>query len=92
MYKSFVHEYGIVSIEDPYEQDDWDNWKAITSEIGDVCQVGGCCKGRLMTIGDKQPHIHVSTFVDCSWVILDCVQCQQERNRNNCLFLFAVHV
>eukprot|EP00877_Chromochloris_zofingiensis_P000801 jgi/Chrzof1/10721/Cz05g10010.t1_ENO[v5.2] len=41
MYKSFVHEYGIVSIEDPYEQDDWDNWKAITSEIGDVCQIVG---------------------------------------------------
>jgi hypothetical protein len=27
LYKGFVDHYGVVTIEDPYEQDDWDNWK-----------------------------------------------------------------
>jgi enolase len=40
MYKMFVEEYGVISIEDPYEQDDWDNWKAITKELPN-CQIVG---------------------------------------------------
>jgi hypothetical protein len=34
LYKGFVENYGVITIEDPYEQDDWDNWKAITTELG----------------------------------------------------------
>lgn len=41
MYKGFVENYGVITIEDPYEQDDWDNWKAITAEIGEKCQIVG---------------------------------------------------
>jgi enolase len=39
MYKGFVENYGVITIEDPYEQDDWDNWKAITADV--QCQIVG---------------------------------------------------
>lgn len=39
LYKGFVDHYGVVTIEDPYEQDDWDNWKDITAEV--KCQIVG---------------------------------------------------
>jgi enolase len=39
MYKGFVENYGVITIEDPYEQDDWDNWKAITADVS--CQIVG---------------------------------------------------
>lgn len=39
MYKGFVENYGVISIEDPYEQDDWDNWKAIVADV--PCQIVG---------------------------------------------------
>ena len=39
LYKEFCQEFPIVSIEDPYEQDDWDNTRKLTEE--NVCQVVG---------------------------------------------------
>lgn len=41
MYKGFIETYGVITIEDPYEQDDWDNWKAIVAECGEKCQIVG---------------------------------------------------
>jgi enolase len=41
MYKGFVENYGVITIEDPYEQDDWENWKAITTELSGKCQIVG---------------------------------------------------
>lgn len=41
MYKGFIENYGVITIEDPYEQDDWDNWKAIVAESGEKCQIVG---------------------------------------------------
>ena len=41
MYKGFVEHYGVITIEDPYEQDDWDNWKAITTALEGKCQIVG---------------------------------------------------
>lgn len=41
MYKGFIENYGVITIEDPYEQDDWDNWKAIVAECGEKCQIVG---------------------------------------------------
>jgi len=41
MYKGFVEHYGVITIEDPYEQDDWDNWKAITTALDGKCQIVG---------------------------------------------------
>ncbi|UCE00271.1 MAG: phosphopyruvate hydratase [Chloroflexota bacterium] len=40
-WKSWVHNYPIVSIEDGLAQDDWDGWKMITAELGDRIQIVG---------------------------------------------------
>lgn len=42
MYKGFVEHYGVITIEDPYEQDDWGNWKDITTEMGVRGGAGDC--------------------------------------------------
>ncbi|EXB55478.1 hypothetical protein L484_001983 [Morus notabilis] len=41
VYKSFVTEYPIVSIEDPFDQDDWEHYAKLTSEIGEQVQIVG---------------------------------------------------
>ncbi|THF99283.1 hypothetical protein TEA_028164 [Camellia sinensis var. sinensis] len=41
VYKSFVAEYPIVSIEDPFDQDDWEHYAKLTSEIGEQVQIVG---------------------------------------------------
>lgn len=41
LYKSFVSEYPIVSIEDPFDQDDWEHYGKMTSECGDKVQIVG---------------------------------------------------
>ncbi|KAF4372157.1 hypothetical protein F8388_000373 [Cannabis sativa] len=41
VYKSFVTDYPIVSIEDPFDQDDWEHYAKMTSEVGDQVQIVG---------------------------------------------------
>lgn len=41
LYKSFVSEYPIVSIEDPFDQDDWEHYAKMTAEIGENVQIVG---------------------------------------------------
>ncbi|KZV38551.1 enolase-like [Dorcoceras hygrometricum] len=41
VYKSFVAEYPIVSIEDPFDQDDWSTYAKLTGEIGAQVQIVG---------------------------------------------------
>ncbi|CAE6033051.1 unnamed protein product [Arabidopsis arenosa] len=41
LYKSFVSEYPIVSIEDPFDQDDWEHYAKMTSECGTEVQIVG---------------------------------------------------
>ncbi|CAA6663378.1 unnamed protein product [Spirodela intermedia] len=41
VYKSFVADYTIVSIEDPFDQDDWTHYAKMTAEIGDKVQIVG---------------------------------------------------
>ncbi|XP_073157384.1 enolase [Henckelia pumila] len=41
VYKSFVAEYPIVSIEDPFDQDDWGTYAKLTGEIGAQVQIVG---------------------------------------------------
>jgi enolase len=41
LYKDLSEKYPIVSIEDPFDQDDWDNYTAFTAAIGDNVQVVG---------------------------------------------------
>jgi len=41
LYKEFVNEYPVVSIEDPFDQDDWDTYHKMTASIGSNIQVVG---------------------------------------------------
>nr|CAD1835520.1 unnamed protein product [Ananas comosus var. bracteatus] len=41
VYKSFVAEYPIISIEDPFDQDDWTHYVKLTKEIGEQVQIVG---------------------------------------------------
>lgn len=41
LYISFAENYPIISIEDPFDQDDWDGYKAMTERIGEKVQIVG---------------------------------------------------
>ncbi|KAL5729487.1 phosphopyruvate hydratase [Ranunculus cassubicifolius] len=41
VYKSFVTDYPIVSIEDPFDQDDWEHYAKLTNEMGQQVQIVG---------------------------------------------------
>jgi enolase len=40
-YKKLINDYPIVTIEDPFDQDDWDNWSKFCKEVGDKVQIVG---------------------------------------------------
>ncbi|NWU87793.1 ENOB enolase, partial [Onychorhynchus coronatus] len=39
LYKSFIKDYPVVSIEDPFDQDDWEGWKSFLTQV-DIQVVG----------------------------------------------------
>lgn len=41
LYKSFVKDYGLISIEDPFDQDDWKTYPKLTSAVGLGTQIVG---------------------------------------------------
>merc|ERR1712127_80018 len=41
MYKDMIARYPVVTIEDPFDQDDWTNWAKITNEVGKDVQIVG---------------------------------------------------
>jgi enolase len=41
LYKNFADEYGLVSIEDPFDQDDWESYPKLTSLVGEKTQIVG---------------------------------------------------
>jgi len=41
LYESFTKSYPLVSIEDGFDQDDWDGWSKLTKKCGDNIQVVG---------------------------------------------------
>jgi len=40
-YKDIIDKYPIVTIEDPFDQDDWANWSKIVAEVGEKVQIVG---------------------------------------------------
>ena len=40
-YKMLIDKYPIVTIEDPFDQDDWTNWSKITAAVGEKVQIVG---------------------------------------------------
>lgn len=41
IYKGFIKKYGVVSIEDPFDQDDWDAYAPLTAEVLKTTQIVG---------------------------------------------------
>jgi enolase len=41
LYESFVKEYGLVSIEDPFDQDDWTTYPKLTEKVSKTTQIVG---------------------------------------------------
>jgi enolase len=41
VYAELVRDYPLVSIEDPLDEDDWDGWIALTSQVGSKVQIVG---------------------------------------------------
>lgn len=41
LYKDFIRNYDIVSIEDPFDQDDWTSYPKLTAEVGKEIQIVG---------------------------------------------------
>eukprot|EP01126_Amoeba_proteus_P018402 TRINITY_DN1937_c0_g1_i2.p1 TRINITY_DN1937_c0_g1~~TRINITY_DN1937_c0_g1_i2.p1 ORF type:complete len:449 (-),score=71.53 TRINITY_DN1937_c0_g1_i2:138-1484(-) len=41
IYKEFINEYPVLSIEDCYDQDDWPAWNKFTTQVGDKVQIVG---------------------------------------------------
>ena len=40
-YKQMAENYPIVTIEDPFDQDDWGNWTKLNADVGAGCQIVG---------------------------------------------------
>lgn len=41
IYKGFVRDYPMVTIEDPFDEDDWSAWSALTGSVGSGTQIVG---------------------------------------------------
>lgn len=41
LYKEFIQQYGIISIEDPFDQDDWDPYTKLTEQVQEATQIVG---------------------------------------------------
>ena len=40
-YREMIDGYPVVTIEDPFDQDDWSNWSKLCGEVGKDCQIVG---------------------------------------------------
>ncbi|MEI8320598.1 MAG: phosphopyruvate hydratase [Alphaproteobacteria bacterium] len=40
-YEKLVKKYPIISVEDPFAEDDWESWKEMTSSLGELVQIVG---------------------------------------------------
>ncbi len=41
LYKEFIGKYELISIEDPFDQDDWNTYQKLTKEVGERIQIVG---------------------------------------------------
>ncbi len=40
-YSGWIEKYPLLSIEDPFDEDDWESWNLLTKNIGQKCQIVG---------------------------------------------------
>jgi enolase len=64
LYRGWIEEYPIVSIEDGMAENDWDGWKMLTEAIGDRCQLVGddlfCTNSEILARGIEE---HVANAI-----------------------------
>ncbi|KAL0484165.1 enolase [Acrasis kona] len=41
LYKEFINDYPVISIEDPFDQDDWESYAKLTADVGTNTQIVG---------------------------------------------------
>ncbi|MAK05135.1 MAG: phosphopyruvate hydratase, partial [Euryarchaeota archaeon] len=41
IYSRWIDKYPLLSIEDPFDEDDWDSWERLTRNVGNNCQIVG---------------------------------------------------
>lgn len=67
VYKSYVTDYPIVSIEDPFDQDDWEHYAKLTAEVGQNVQIVG---DDLLVTNPKVCYINIKSL---NYVLETCV-------------------
>jgi enolase len=65
-YKNMRKLYHVFSIEDPFEDDDWESWKTLTTEIGDTSTI----IGDALIAGNKERLKKAITEKLCNAVLL----------------------
>jgi enolase len=40
-YKKMIRDYPVMTVEDPFDQDDWENWTKLCNDVGKDCQIVG---------------------------------------------------
>lgn len=61
VYKAFVRDYPVISIEDPFDQDDWATYASMTAELGKDTQVGSEAHN---AVGERR-EMYLFTPTDC---------------------------
>ncbi|MDY6958018.1 MAG: phosphopyruvate hydratase [Halobacteriota archaeon] len=56
LYNEFIDEYGLVSIEDPFDQDDWETYPKLTASVGEKVQIVG---DDLLVTNPKRIHVAI---------------------------------
>ena len=41
LYSNWIDTYPLLSIEDPFDEDDWSSWEKLTKQVGNKCQIVG---------------------------------------------------
>lgn len=85
IYEEFIREYPVVSIEDPFDQDDWDAWKDLTSStqiqiVGDDLTVTN--PKRIETAVEKQACNCLLLKVNQIGSVTEAIQAHQLAKKN----------
>ena len=83
-YKDLSSKYPIVSIEDPFDQDDWANYSPFTADIGESVQVVGddllvTNPVRITEAGEKKACNALLLKVRVVWLLVPCWTLLRER-------------
>ncbi|RMX53047.1 hypothetical protein pdam_00014587 [Pocillopora damicornis] len=76
MYEDFIAKYPVVSIEDAFDQDDWEHWSQLTGKVG------------IQIVGDDLTVTNPKRMFNVDILFLDCsIKMAVEKKACNCLLL-----